>query len=102
MEYTDYTGRKTDANLWAGGAPAAGCIFFHEQELEFSSRRYSLSADRQRICYDDIASIAYCRILGIMPNGIRLILRDGRQYVFAVNHRRDVGAFLCRKAGLQP
>ena len=98
----EYTGTRVDANLWAGGPPAAGCLYFHEEGMAFSSRRYTLSAVQLQIAYADIAAITLCRILGIMPNGLRLTLRGGESYVFAVNRRRDVMAYLCRKAGLPP
>ena len=65
-----------------------GMLYLLSDKLQFKSHRFNLQNHELTIQTDQIKEITYSNTLGIVPNGLAISLKDGRQEKFVVNGRQ--------------
>lgn len=89
------------ANLFRGKEAVGGRLHFEEQQMVFKSHAFNIQTGATTIIYTDIAGVHPRKTLGLVPNGISVILKTGIEYQFVVWNRKEIMAFLKEKAGIQ-
>ena len=72
------------ANHFLGFEGVGGKIFITNQRFVFISHAVNLQAHELTINYSDIKSVEFYNTLGIVPNGLKIILQSGKIEKFAV------------------
>lgn len=90
----NYVGKSIMANLFRGIESVGGKIYFYESYLEFKAHALNIQKGVTQIKYADIDSIIKRNTLGIVPNGILIVLKSGDQYKFVINNRNKVIEFM--------
>lgn len=93
----DYTNSKIAANYFCGPEAVGGHIFFDESGMTFRSHSLNIQTGETRILYADIVRISKRNTLGIVPNGISVLDRNGFEHKFVINRREQVIQFLQSK-----
>jgi len=87
------------ANHFKGIESVGGKLFLTSRRLRFRSHALNVQAHDESFPLADIATVEPTRTLGIVPNGIRVTLRDGRRERFVVTGRATWVAQLLRALG---
>ena len=90
------------ANLFRGKEAVGGRLHFEEQRMVFKSHAFNIQTGETVILYSDIADVHPRNTLGLVPNGISVILKNGVEHKVVVWNRKEIIAFLREKAGLSP
>ena len=90
----DYINHCIAANYFRGIEAVGGKIFFDETGLNFKSHVFNIQTGEMYINYSDIQEIRKRNTLGIVPNGISIITKDGFDHKFVINQRNNVIEFL--------
>lgn len=96
----NYIGQAIAANYFRGIEAVGGKICFDENGLEFQSHAMNIQRGNTRIEYSDIAYLNNRNTLGIVPNGISILAKDGFEYKFIIDNRNSVLEFLHSKCGI--
>jgi hypothetical protein len=91
--------RSDDANIMRRGFAEGGKLFLTNKRLRFCSHRASVEAGEYSFPLRSITLIEPCRTLGIVPNGLRVALNDGRSITFVVYNRAQWVAEAARQLG---
>ena len=75
------------ANHWKGIEAVGGKLFLTDKRLRFRSHAFNVQKHDESYARTDIVAASPARSLGIIPNAIRIELRDGRRETFVVNDR---------------
>lgn len=75
------------ANLFRGIEGVGGKIFFTNQRLLFKSHSLNIQRGQTSINFSDILNIEKRKTLKIADNGIKVTIKDGKEYCFVVNDR---------------
>lgn len=75
------------ANHWKGAESVGGKLFLTSKRLRFRSHKLNVQSHDESYPVADIVDVEPVRTLGIVPNGVRVSLRDGRQERFVVMGR---------------
>lgn len=89
------------ANLFRGREAVGGRLHFEEQQMVFKSHAFNIQTGDTTIVYTDIAQVHPRNTMGLVPNGISVIVKNGVEYRFVVWNRKEIMAFLKEKAGIQ-
>lgn len=65
------------ANLWRGIEAVGGRLSVTEDIIEFRSHAFNIQSGSLSIKIKDVSGIEKTRTLGIVPNGLKVILRSG-------------------------
>ena len=71
------------------GKYKSGQLFLLSDELVFQSHGFHLKNDTTRIGWSEIKEVRSFSTLLIIPNGLNIITRDGKQERFILNNRRE-------------
>jgi len=82
------------ANLFRGVESVGGRMYLTAKGLYFSSHALNVQAGDSRIGFDEILNVEKCNTLGFLPNGLRVITKQGVTYQFVLWGRDDVIACL--------
>lgn len=82
------------ANLFRGVEAVGGRMYLTANSVYFSSHRFNVQTGDTRIGLDEISDIQKCNTLGIVPNGLRIITRQGQVHQFVLWGRNSVIACL--------
>lgn len=93
----NYCGKKIFANCIRGFEAVGGRIHFDEAGMTFHSHSFNIQKGDTRIAYREIIRLKKRNTLGIVPNGISIITRDGTEHKFVIYHRTKVIAYLTSK-----
>lgn len=96
----DYIGQVIAANYFRGIEAVGGKIYFDNNGLNFQSHAMNIQRGSTRIEYSDIAYLKKRNTLGIAPNGISILTKDGFEHKFIINDRNSVLEFLHSKCGI--
>ena len=88
------------ANHFLGFEGVGGKIFITNQRFVFKSHAANLQAHEQTINYSEIKSVKFYNTLGIVPNGLKLILNSGKIEKFAVWKRSLIKKAILQKSNL--
>lgn len=93
----NYFGKKIFANCIRGFEAVGGKLHFDETGMSFHSHSFNIQKGDTRIEYHDIIRLKKRNTLGLVPNGISVITRDGIEHKFVIYHRTSVIAYLTSK-----
>ncbi|WP_327590104.1 hypothetical protein OHA25_26025 [Nonomuraea sp. NBC_00507] len=90
------------ANLWAGPEAVGGRLWLTSRSLVF--RSHAVNAQRGVWAWpiEEIVSTAPVNTLGIVPNGLAIVLRNGDRVRFVVRKRRAWILVIEQTRGLIP
>lgn len=94
IKIKDYEGTSISANLFRGIESVGGEIHFTNDRLIFKSHSLNLQTGETEIKYKNISSADNRKTLAVIPNGIKLTLKDGEEYDFVVKNRTSILEFL--------
>jgi hypothetical protein len=77
------------ANHWRGAESRGGWLVLTERALVFRAHGFNAQTAPLRVELSEVQTVAPCASLGIIPNGLRLELRDGKREQFVVNGRSE-------------
>jgi hypothetical protein len=75
------------ANHWAGLEARGGWLVLTASRLAFRTHGFNVQNQVIRIPLGEVAQVEATRSLGVVPNGLRIIRRDGRDERFVVSGR---------------
>nr|WP_321453083.1 hypothetical protein [uncultured Carboxylicivirga sp.] len=76
------------ANHLKNKEAVGGKLYLQKDKLEFQSHNYNIQNHNQKINLSEIKEITFYNSIGIIPNGLAIIKRDGKTEKFVVNGRR--------------
>ncbi|MGP3961473.1 hypothetical protein ACTWPT_36300 [Nonomuraea sp. 3N208] len=79
---------KGVANLWAGPEAVGGRLWLTSRSLVFRSHAVNVQRGVWAWPLEEIVSTAPVNTLGIVPNGMEVVLRNGERVRFVVRKRR--------------
>lgn len=89
-----FIGTSINANLFRGIEGVGGKIHFSETGLVFISHAINIQRGKTEIIYNEIDSVSTRNTLGILPNGVNIVLNNGVKYKFVINNRSKIIDFL--------
>lgn len=92
-----YTGQNIPANYFKGIEAVGGRIYFDDEGLTFKSHVANIQTEETRILYSEIEKINTRNTLFIVPNGISIITKDGKNHKFVVYKRKQIIEYLKNK-----
>lgn len=90
----NYVGTSIGANLFRGIESVGGEIYFTNDRLIFKSHSLNLQKGETEMKYKNISSADNRKTLAVIPNGIKLTLKNGEEYDFVVKNRASILEFL--------
>src|SRR5688572_23488408 len=75
------------ANHWRGIEAVGGKLFLTSRRLVFRPHRVNVQAEERAWPIDDVVDAQPTNTLWIVPNGLLVLLRDGRREKFVVEDR---------------
>ncbi len=90
----NFIGTSKAANLFRGREAVGGRLHFDEKGMTFQSHKVNIQKGQSRIHYNEIKHIKAFRTLGIVPNGMAIVTKKGKEYRFVINNRKAIMAFL--------
>lgn len=93
----DYVDKSIAANYFRGTEAVGGKIYFDKTGMTFKSHMFNIQRGETRIEYCEIDSVAKRNTLGIIPNGMLILTRDGFEHKFVINSRTKVIEFISQK-----
>ena len=72
------------ANMWRGIEAVGGRLQITTQRIVFRAHMFNLQTMPTEIPLDNVASAEPCNTMGIVPNGVRVVLKSGIEYRFVV------------------
>nr|WP_319399138.1 hypothetical protein [uncultured Carboxylicivirga sp.] len=76
------------ANHLKNKEAVGGKLYLQKDKLQFQSHNYNIQNHNQKIDIKEIKEISFYNSIGIIPNGLAIIKRDGKTEKFVVNGRR--------------
>jgi hypothetical protein len=76
------------ANHFKNSEGVGGKLYLMNDKLQFKSHSFNLQNHELAIYIDQIKDITFYNNLGIVPNGLAISLKDGRQEKFVVSGRQ--------------
>lgn len=95
-----FEGKSVAANLFRGIEAVGGKLLFGEEYMRFKSHFFNIQRGETIIYYNDIVRIEKIKTLGIIPNGINVVvktLEGEKEYKFVINKRNKIVEFLLSK-----
>jgi len=77
------------ANLFRGMEGVGGKIFLTDKKLIFKSHKINIQKGQTNIEYENINEIIERKTIKLIDNGIRIKTRDGKEFDFVVNERKN-------------
>ncbi|WP_231426228.1 hypothetical protein [Pedobacter sp. Leaf250] len=75
------------ANYFKNAEAVGGKLYLLKDRLEFKSHQLNIQNQTFKINTADIQEIISYNTLGLIPNGLKVVLKDGVQEKFVVNNR---------------
>ena len=73
----DYCNKVIFANYFRGIEAVGGKLYFDGNGLTFKSHKLNIQRGETRIEYNEIQEVSKINTLGIVPNGISILSKDG-------------------------
>lgn len=90
----NFIGKTVPANLYRGIEAVGGKILFDKDGMAFEAHKLNIQSEKTFISYKDIVEVKKKNTLGIIPNGLVVIMNNGISYKFVVNKRNNIFEFL--------
>jgi DnaJ-class molecular chaperone len=88
------------ANLFRGIESVGGRLFLTPDTLLFKSHRFNLQTGETEIPMSDVREVTLKNTLGVVPNGLLVLTKDGKKYRFVVSGRQRIMEFIREHSGL--
>lgn len=79
----------SDANLMDNKGGAGGKLYLLEDKIHFKSHSFNISKHEIIIPLQEISKVQVYNTIGIIPNGLLIINKAGKQHKFAVHNRKN-------------
>lgn len=93
----DFTNTHINANYRKGAQTYVGSLWFYEEGFEYKAKSVNSTIKFGKIAYSEIKEIKLINTLGIVPNGLLLRLKNGKEMNFVVSGRKAIEKFLLSK-----
>ena len=81
---------KVNANLFRGIESVGGKLTVTDKRLHFKSHSFNIQTGETEIPLNEIAGVTKVNTLGLVPNGLLVKLKNGKNYQFVVSRRNSV------------
>ncbi|MBN1936185.1 MAG: hypothetical protein JW934_16070 [Anaerolineae bacterium] len=85
----EQTLKEGPANHWRGAESVGGRLWLTNMRLHFKSHGLNVQTHEVSFPIWEIVSVEKQSTLGVVPNGMTVVLQDGRQERFVVDDRDD-------------
>ncbi|WRS26137.1 zinc-ribbon domain-containing protein [Oscillospiraceae bacterium MB08-C2-2] len=99
MGAKDFSGESITANYFKGIGALGGTLVFDQTGMTFCPHQIHVLSEKTRIQYQDICHVAARNTMGLVPNGMSVFTRDGKEHKFVLFNRENVIAYLNQKRG---
>ncbi|MCG8409821.1 MAG: GRAM domain-containing protein [Bacteroidales bacterium] len=86
--------KASDSNYFAGGKSIDGKLILTNQRLYFKPKQEDNQSYNMEIMPTEILEILYFNTLKIIPNGLNIVLKEGRELKFKISKRNSWGKVL--------
>lgn len=93
----DYTIKPIPANYIRGMEGVGGKVVFDNTGLTFYPHAINIQRAEEQIDYCNIKEVKKRNTLGLVPNGIAIVTKDGHEHKFVVYDRSSLIEFLQSK-----
>ena len=93
----DFTNKHMNANYRKGSQTYVGSLWFYADSFEYKAKSVNSAIRFGKIAYSEINNVKTVNTLGIVPNGIIIVLKNGAEYNYVINDRKSVVEFLKSK-----
>ena len=93
----DLSNKHINANYRKGAQTYIGSLWFYDDGFEYKAKSVISDIALGKILYSEISSIKPANTLGIVPNSIKIKLKNNKEYIYVVNNRKSVLTFLQSK-----
>ena len=88
------------ANLFRGTEAVGGKLHFEETAMVFQSHALNIQTGATVIPYGEIQRVMPRNTLGVVPNGISVVIKGGQEYKFVLWNRKEIIPFIKEKANI--
>ncbi len=81
---------EVNANLFRGIESVGGKLKITDKRLHFRSHSFNIQTGETEIPLSEIAQVIKVNTLGVVPNGLLVKLKRGKNYQFVVSQRNRV------------
>lgn len=85
------------ANLFRGPEAVGGRLKLTDRRLLFKSHNINIQTGTTEILIEQIAEVKKRNTLGIVPNGISIVTKDGAKYKFVLWRRSKIIDFINKR-----
>lgn len=89
----------TQANLFRGIEGVGGDLRITDRRICFNPHPLNIQKDPEEIPLKDIQEVNKKNTLGIFPNGIQIVKKDGTKFHFVVNKRNEIILYIEKHMG---
>jgi hypothetical protein len=86
----EYLKKNVTANLFRGIEAVGGWLSITTERVLFRSHKVNFQKQPLQIKLKDIAKIEKRHTLGLIPNGLRILLKNGKEFKFVVWNREQL------------
>lgn len=90
----DFTDKRVNANLCNGIQIYTGHLWFYEDGFVYKIKAANADISYEKVLYEDILRVDPANTIGLIPNGLKITLKNSRVFQFAVNQRNQIRNYL--------
>ena len=90
----DFTNKSINANCLQGLQTLTGKMYFYEDGFSFKADSVNGVINKGKTLYKDIKTVNKRNTMGIIPNGLSIVLNNGEEIVFVVSSRNEVREYM--------
>ena len=90
----DFTNKNINANYLQGLQTLTGKLFFYDDGFVFKADSVNGVINKGKTLYKDIKTVNKRNTMGIIPNGLSVVLNNGEELVFVASNRNEVREYM--------
>lgn len=90
----DFTNKSINANCLQGLQTLTGKLYFYEDGFSFKADSVNGVINKGKILYKEIKTVNKRNTMGIIPNGLSVLQKNGEELVFVVSSRNEVREYM--------
>lgn len=94
----DLVNKAVTANYLQGMQTLTGKLYFYEDGFSFKADSVNGVIDKGKILYRTVTAVNKRNTLGLIPNGLSVLLDNKDELIFVLNGRNTVRDFLLSKS----
>lgn len=87
------------ANYFRGAEAVGGKLYFDDKGLTFKPHAINIQKDQLRLLFADMQEVRPRKTWGLIPNGLAVFTKDGREHKFVVYHPKKLAEYIRSRIG---